>query len=197
MKLKKSPTDNLIKINKRELKNHILEICKEEHWQKILYAGIVGSFVATKRKNDMDVLCITSDTPERPSITHVGDISLLALNSSWLHYEKHLKDPTGLVPSVLFKSIELSKTIIGVKDDIDIPKIAACKADFVNIEIKKKRYEKIDRKNYLVALIFETLLQISSDLSLYNFDNIKMAKDIGFNDIAEELSLIYKKRKSV
>ena len=42
-----------------------------------------------------------------------------------------------------------------------------------------------------MALIFETLLQSSSDISKYCFDNLKLAKKLGLKEIYEELRGIY------
>ena len=72
--------------------------------------------------------------------------------------------PTGLVPSILFKSIQLSLPVYGDKEVIlkRLPEIRVREVDFTNVEIKKKRYEQRDRKNYLVALIFEKLLKSGS-----------------------------------
>jgi len=182
-----------MQIDENELENIVLKTCRNEDWHKILYAGIVGSAVITNRKSDVDVICITSNTPEMPCTFHTRNISLLVLTVSWLNYDKHFKQPTGLVPSVLFKSIELSQKIIGAKDKINLPKIAACRADWVNIKIKKKRYEKIDRKNYLIALLFERLLKVSPDLSSYNFDNIEMARKIGADEVVKELTAFYRR----
>ncbi len=185
--------DNFMKLDEMGLEDSILEVCREEGWYNILYAGIVGSAVTTQRRTDIDVIVITSDTPKNPCIFHAGNKSLLVLNLSWLSYDIHLERPTGLVPSVLFKSIELSQPIIGSKDKINLPRIIACMADWINVEIKKKRYKKIDRKNYLVALIFDRLLRVSPDLSSYNFDNIEMARNVGIIEVAKELERIYGK----
>lgn len=165
--------------------------CNAFDWKNILYAGIVGSAVVTQRYKDIDVLVITTQTPDNPSVYHRDCVSLLVFNIEWLNYEKHLKIPTGLVPSILFKSIELSKPIIGNKDAIEIPTIKVCKADWINVKIKKKRYENVDRKNFLVALLFERLLKFSPDLSHYSFNNIEIGKTIGAADIMKELIKIY------
>jgi hypothetical protein len=90
----------------------------------------------------------------------------------------------------------LSQPIIGNKDEIDLPKIMVSPADWINIEIKKRRYKKTDRKNYIVALLFERLLNVSPDLSVYSFDNVEMAKSIGIPKLACELTLIYKVRRT-
>ncbi|MCK4348646.1 MAG: hypothetical protein KAW47_08515 [Thermoplasmatales archaeon] len=183
--------------DKQELKNSIITSCKNQGWHRILYAGIVGSALATQRKNDIDIVVITDCHPKMPCMFHNGNISLLVLSESWLHYSKHREEPTGLVPSVLFKSIELSQPVIGCKDYVTLPTILACDADWININIKKERYEKIDRKNYLIALLFDRLLQISPDALLYDFDNIRMAKNIGAPDIANALYDIYTKKEII
>jgi len=176
------------------LKINIQEICKYYGWREVIYAGLVGSAVVTNRNTDTDVIVLLSDNPEVPYLVHEAGISLLCLNTSWLCYKKHLDTPVGLVPSVLFSSIALSQPILGNKENISLPKIKACTADDINIAIKKKRYEKTNRKNYIVAQLFERLLQVSPDLSLYTFDNVKMAKTIGANELAEELMSIYKEK---
>lgn len=55
------------------------------------------------------------------------------------------------------------------------------------MEIKRKRYERRDRKNYLVALVFEELLKRSIDLSEFEFDNVRLAKKLGLEEVAREL----------
>jgi len=55
------------------------------------------------------------------------------------------------------------------------------------VEIKRKRYEGRDRKNYLVALVFEELLKRSIDLSEFEFDNVRLAKKLGLEEVAREL----------
>ena len=180
--------------DKEELIHIIRKICSDLDWKNILYAGVVGSAVVTQRNKDIDVLVITTQTPDAPSVYHQDCVSLLVLNTGWLNYDKHSEKPTGLVPSILFKSIELSKPIIGNKDVIEIPMIKVCKADWINVKIKKKRYENVDRKNFLVALLFEKLLKFSPDLSRYSFNNIEMGKNIGSTDIVRELIRIYDER---
>jgi hypothetical protein len=59
------------------------------------------------------------------------------------------------------------------------------------LEIKKSRFKDVDRKNYLVALLFEKLLKVSPDLDKYEFDNVSMARNLGLEWIAEELEGIY------
>jgi hypothetical protein len=156
---------------------------------KILYAGIVGSSVVREGR-DVDVVAI-SEGDEKPALFHEGSISVLLLGKEWLTYDKHKGIPTGLVPSVLFKSIQLSLPIFGYKDRIleMLPEIRIREVDFTNIEIKKRRYERIDRKNYLVALVFEELLR-KGDIKEYEFDCIKLAKKLGLKEIAEELMAI-------
>ena len=178
----------------KPLKINIQEICKYYGWREVIYAGLVGSAVVTNRNTDTDVIVLLTDTPEAPCLVHETGFSLLCLNTSWLCYKKHLVTPVGLVPSILFSSITLSQPILGNKENISLPKIKVCKADEINIAIKKNRYEKTNRKNYIVAQLFERLLKISPDLSLYSFDNVKMAKTIGANELAEELMSIYKEK---
>jgi len=183
--------------DKRKLIHIIRKACSDLGWKNILYAGVVGSAVVTQRNKDIDVLVITTQTPDDPSIYHQDCVSLLVLNAGWLNYDKHSEKPTGLVPSILFKSIELSKPIIGNKDVIEIPMIKVCTADWINVKIKKKRYENVDRKNFLVALLFERLLKFSPDLSHYSFNNIEMGKNIGSTDIVRELIRIYDERAGI
>jgi len=178
-------------IDKRVLSLLVQSTCKELGWANIIYAGIVGSSLATLRNRDIDIIVVTSTTPEIPSLIHHQHVSLLAFSKDWLKYEKHLEKPTGLVPSILFKSLELSEPLIGNKNDLDIPMIKVSRADWINIEIKKKRYENLDKKNYVVALLFEKLLAASPDLSKYSFDNIKMADNLGEKQIANVLLELY------
>jgi hypothetical protein len=96
----------------------------------------------------------------------------------------------------LFKSLELSEPLFGNKKDLDTPKIQVCKPDWVNLEIKKDRYKNRDKKNYLVALLFEKLLAASPDLSKYTFDNIEMANNLGETRLANDLIKIYNKLES-
>jgi len=106
--------------------------------------------------------------------------------------EKHEEMPTGLVPSILFKSIRLSLPVYGDKNEIlkRLPEIRVREADFMNVAIKKKRYEQRDRKNYLVALIFEELLK-SGSIDEFEFDGVRLARKIGLKEIAEELENLY------
>jgi hypothetical protein len=166
-------------------------VCKEIGWTEIIYAGMVGSSLVTQRNRDIDVVAVTSTTPNNPSLIHLQHVSLLAFTKDWLNYEKHLETPTGLVPSILFKSLELSEPLIGDKNNLDIPIIQACKPDWINVKIKKKRYENRDKKNYIVALLFEKLLAASPDLLQYSFDNIEMANTLGEKQIANDLTKIY------
>lgn len=147
---------------------------------------MVGSSVVREGR-DVDVVAISEDS-EKPTLFHEGRISVLLMGKEWLSYEKHEEIPTGLVPSVLFKSIQLSLPILGDKSRIleIVPEIRIREVDFTNIEIKKKRYERGDRKNYLVALIFEELLR-SGDLNEFEFDGVRLAKRLGLKEIAEEL----------
>ena len=71
-----------------------------------------------------------------------------------------------------------------------LPEIRAREVDFTNAEIKKKRYEQRDRKNYLVALIFEKLLK-SGSINEFEFDGVRLARKIGLKEIAEELENLY------
>jgi hypothetical protein len=185
-----------VNINITEVVSLVQKTCKEIGWKKMLYAGMVGSALATLRSRDIDVIVVTSLTPENPSLIHLQRISLLAFSKDWLKYEKHWEKPTGLVPSILFKSLELSLPLIGNKNDLDIPKIQVRETDRINLEIKKNRYENRDMKNYLVALIFEKLLATSPDLSEYTFDNIQMANNLGEKQLANDLLKIYNKEQS-
>ena len=133
------------------------------------------------------------DQPDRPSLVKDNNISYLFLNKDWLKYDIHQKNPTGLVPSVLFKSIDMSITLIGKKSAINHDSIKACKADYLNVKIKKERYKDTNYKNYLVSIIFEKLLEKSPDLSLYSFDNIEMSKRVGLKNISYELEKYYRK----
>lgn len=183
-------------VDKKELSSLIQSVCKEIEWAEIIYAGIVGSVLVTLRSRDIDVIVVTSSTPEDPSLIHLQRISLLAFSKDWLKYEKHLEKPSGLVPSILFKSLELSEPLFGNKKDFDIPKIRVCKPDWINLEIKKNRYKNRDKKNYLVALLFEKLLATSPDLSKYMFNNVDMANNLGEKLLANDLLKIYNKVQS-
>lgn len=183
-------------VDKKELSSVIGRVCKEIGWETVLYAGMVGSALATLRNRDIDVIVVTSSTPEDPSLIHLQRISLLAFSKDWLRYEKHLEKPTGLVPSILFKSLELSEPLFGNKKNLDIPKIQVCKPDWINLEIKKDRYKNRDMKNYLVALLFQKLLVTSPDLSKYTFNNIDMANNLGEKQLANDLLKIYNKIQS-
>ena len=156
----------------------------------LIYAGIVGSSLEVKRATDIDVVAVTSSAVT-PKLIHEGDVSVVRFGEEWLSYVKHEKEPVGLVPSILFKAIQMSIPVVGDKSRLCIPEICVCEADFVNVEIKRKRYKGRDRKNYLVALIFEKLLESSSDLSEYCFDNLRLAKKLGMEEIYEELRDIY------
>ena len=152
--------------------------------------GIVGSYLAN-RNSDIDIIAVVrNELP--PTLFHLPEkISVLAFDVSWLNYETHEARPMGLVPSILFKTLQLSKPLLGDKSYIAIPKIEVCRADWINVRVKKNRFNGRDRKNYLVALIFEKLLETSPDLSMYEFDNVAMAKKLGLIDISEELIDIY------
>lgn len=111
----------------------------------LLYAGVAGSYLI-KRRNDVDVTVIAkSELP--PTLFYLPkNISVLAFDISWLSYERHEREPTGLVPSILFKTLQLSKPLLGNKNSVVIPKIEACRADWINVKIKKDRFKAIDRK---------------------------------------------------
>lgn len=181
----------IVNIDKKVLSSLIQSACKEIGWAEIIYAGMVGSALVTLRNRDIDVVVVTSKTPKNPSLIHLQRASLLAFTKDWLNYEKHQEKSTGLIPSILFKSLELSEPFIGDKNDLDIPMIQVCKPDWINIEIKKKRYKNRDKKNYVVALLFEKLLAASPDLLKYSFDNIEMASNLGKKQIANDLLKIY------
>lgn len=170
----------------------IKKIIDEEFDVEVLYAGIVGSSLI-HRHTDVDVIAIISDE-SAPSLSHLSHrISVLALDASWLNYEIHESTPVGLVPSVLFKALQLSKPIMGDKNSLRLPKVQVCKADWINVEIKLERFKGRCKKNYLVALIFEKLLEASPDLSMYEFDNVGMAEKLGLIDISRKLMEIYNK----
>jgi len=160
----------------------------------ILYAGLVGSHTCRSDAEDIDVTVIVDyDLP--PTIRRLDEnVSALILGRNWLTYKKHAENPTGLVPSILFKSIKLSKPIIGNKDAVKVPRIKASDADYINIEVKKRKYADRDRKNYLVAIMFEKLLTASPTLDKYHFDNIRLAKELRLPKIAQELNRIHKLR---
>ncbi len=178
-------------INKKELYKKILQICKSYEYNDIIYAGLVGSNVIDRKNSDIDLIIITSKHPDCPCLIKESNISYLFLNESWLKYDIHLKKPKGLVPSILFKSLDQSIPLIGKKSAIDHDVIKVCRADFINVKIKKERYKDTDHKNYLVSLIFEKLLEKSTDLSIYSFDNVEMAKRLGLNKISRELKEYY------
>ena len=183
-------------IDKKELNKKILQICKSYKWGDVIFAGIVGSSVINRKNSDIDLMIITKDYPDRPCLIKENNVSYLVFNKNWLKYDIHLKNPTGLVPSVLFKSFDKSIQLIGKKSAVDHDVIKVCKADHINVRIKKKRYKNTDHKNYLVALIFEKLLEKSFDLSVYSFDNIEMAKRLGLNKISRELKEYYSSKIS-
>jgi len=108
---------------------------------EVLYAGVVGSSVVREGR-DVDIVAI-SEEDVKPMLFHEGKISVLLLGREWLSYEKHGEMPTGLVPSILFKSIQMSVPVLGEKNEIlrILPRISVKEADFVNVEIKKRRYE--------------------------------------------------------
>jgi len=109
--------------------------------------------------------------------------------------EKIARVIQALHPEILYagvvgsSSYQLSLPVWGDKDKIlrMLPKIRAGEEDFINVEIKKKRYERRDRKNYLVALVFEELLKCSVDLGEFEFDNVRLAKKLGLEELTREL----------
>lgn len=172
----------------------IKEIIDEELGVDLLYAGVVGSSLVN-RHTDVDVIAIVRDELP-PSLYHLSDrISVLAFDASWLNYEIHERMPMSLVPSVIFKTLQLSRPIAGDKNSLHLPKIKVCRADWINVEIKRNRFKEKCRKNYLVALIFEKLLERSPDLGMYEFNNVEMAKKLGLVNISKELTGIYDKQK--
>jgi len=170
-----------------EIKKAIETVCNEYYWEDIVYAGIVGSSLITSKAHDIDIIVITTKIPEDPSLIHQHPYSFLVMNRTWLTYEKHNKQPVGLIPSILFKSLQLSKPVIGNIKDLAIPTITVNKTDWINLQMKKDRYRKTDKKNYLVALLFEHLLRLSPDLSMYSFDKYQMGENIGANELVNEL----------
>ena len=159
-----------------------------------IYGGIVGSSLCRRNARDVDVIAVV-DGAMPPSIIHLEpNFSLLYFDKTWLKYGKHAAKPVGLIPSILFKSIELSRPVIGDKKSLHLPRIRVCETDRINLKIKRERYLGTDRKNYLMALVFERLLEESPDLSGYSFDNIKMARQLGLVEIPEELKRIYSKK---
>jgi len=161
---------------------------------EVLYAGVVGSSVVREGR-DVDIVAISEEDVE-PMLFHEGKISVLLLGREWLSYEKHEEMPTGLVPSILFKSIQMSVPVLGEKNEIlrILPRISVKEVDFVNVEIKKRRYEGRERKNYLVAIVFEELLKRSEDLREFEFDNVRLARNLGLKEIAEELQRLNQDR---
>lgn len=162
-----------------------------------IYAGITGSFFALNRATDIDIVAVVDDEFEPLLLHPERGISILAFDTSWLTYKKHEEKPFGIVPSILFKSIALSMPLIGSKGPLRLSPIRVCRADWMNLKIKKARFEGVDRKNHLVALVFEKLLEESPDLDKFSFDNIMMAKSLGLAQIAEELESIYSRRKDL
>jgi len=154
---------------------------------EVLYAGVVGSSVVREGR-DVDIIAISKEDV-KPMLFHEGKISVLLLGREWLSYKKHEEMSTGLVPSILFKSIQMSVPILGEKNEIlrILPRISVKEADFVNVEIKKRRYERREKKNYLVAIVFEELLKHSKDLHEFEFDHVRLARNLGLKEIAEEL----------
>ncbi len=160
----------------------------------VVYAGVTGSSVCGRHTGDVDVVAVVEGV-RNPTLTHHPHrISLLTFDRRWLTYEKHGREPVGLIPSILFKTIELSQPIIGDKKALHMPQIRVCEADLMNLEIKKRRFKDVDRKNYLVALVFEKLLDESPNLRQYCFNNIKLAERLGLHEIASELTDIYSKK---
>ena len=170
-----------------EIKKAIQIVCNEYYWEEIIYAGIVGSSLITPKAHDIDIIIITTKSPNAPSLVHQHPYSFLVMNRTWLRYEKHNEQPVGLIPSILFKSLQLSKPVIGNIQDLPIPKIHVNQIDWINLQMKKDRYRATDKKNYLVALLFEQLLKNSPDLSMYSFNKYEMAKRIGADELINEL----------
>lgn len=173
--------------NGEEIKKAIQIVCNEYDWEDIIYAGIVGSSLITQKAHDIDIIVITTTSPDTPSLVHQHPFSFLVMKRTWLRYEKHNKQPVGLIPSILFKSLQLSKPVVGNIQDLIIPKICVNETDWINLQMKKGRYESTDKKNYLVALLFEKLLKNSPDLSMYSFDKYEMGTRIGAHEILKEL----------
>lgn len=133
-----------------------LDKTKKEH--EVVYAGLVGSKCAVKDRNtDWDVIVCTTATPPRPELIHDENINQLVLSENWLGYETHEEYPTGLIPSILFESIEFSKPLLGKKPKTD--RIIVQEIDFLNCGIKMERFKHINRKERLVARIIYELLK--------------------------------------
>lgn len=173
----------------------ILKDVVVESLSEIRYAGITGSCLVSHRNSDIDIVAVV-EQDLNPTLFHPFEkVSILAFDLSWLSYKKHMERPVGLVPSVLFKSLSLSLPLIGIVSSLPLPPIRVCRADWVNVAIKKSRFRGIDRKNYLVALLFEELLRVSPNLDEYELDNVSMARTLGLEGIANELEAIYANRE--
>ena len=170
---------------------HLLKELILKDIEGVIYAGVVGSSLCRENALDVDVSVVV-DHELLPTFIHIDEnLFALAFDSSWLTYEKHAKHPVGLIPSILFKSLELSLPVVGDKNSIKIPKIQACAADYCNLELKKAKFIHSNRKNYLVAFMFEKILKVSPNLEKYHFDNIRLAKELELFDIADELENCY------
>jgi len=154
------------------------------------YAGLTGSRCATERDSDWDVLVCINDELADPLLEHEGNVSFLILDKNWLKYKTHEEKPTGLIPSILFKSIELSKPLFGEKPKTD--EIKVCPIDFFNCGVKRERFKLIDKKERLVAQILYELLK-QNRIDDYCFDNIKLAEKLSLSKIAVELKQQYTK----
>ena len=121
-----------------EIVSRARETLRRLYPHSVIYAGIVGSSVVAERGTDIDVVAITS-RDVHPRLIHEKEVIILLLGKEWLSYDKHENEPVGLVPSILFKSIQLSVPIAGDKSSLCIPKISVCKVDFINAEIKRRR----------------------------------------------------------
>jgi len=169
------------------IKKNLKEIIVE-NIDNVVYAGVVGSSLCRSDAGDTDVKVIV-DSGLPPTLMSLDEnTSALACDTGWLTCGKHVERPVGLIPSIFFKSIELSLPVIGDKNSLRIPEIKACDIDYINLEIKKTRFIHSDRKNYLVALVFEQLLKTHPNLRGYHFDSISLAKELGLSHIADELT---------
>jgi hypothetical protein len=112
----------------------------------LVYAGITGSSIATDRRRDIDIIAIVSGELAPVLIRPESGVSILAFDTSWLDYQKHMEEPTVLIPSILSKSIVLSRPLVGHKGSINLPRIRSCEADFINVKIKKDRLRDVYRK---------------------------------------------------
>ena len=156
----------------------------------VAYAGVTGSSAAGRTSTDVDVVAVVEGQRE-PTLSHGRcRVSVLSFDRSWLSYCRHLEDPVGLIPSVLYKSILLSQPIIGWRQSLNIPQVRVCEADWINLRIKKCRY-RADRRRYIKALLLEAVLTRSPTLEMYHFDNVRLARELGLHEIADELEQAY------